>query len=92
MLSAGGFCFDRDCQPLNSRCNPSGPSLSERLAGRGAVAQMGERCNRTAEVRGSIPLSSTSPRVCLNAQTLAAETIVKETPGQFRAFHPDGDN
>src|SRR6476619_2550671 len=25
---------------------------------RGAVAQMGERCNRTAEVRGSIPLSS----------------------------------
>jgi hypothetical protein len=28
---------------------------------RGAVAQMGERCNRTAEVRGSIPLSSTSP-------------------------------
>jgi hypothetical protein len=27
----------------------------------GAVAQMGERCNRTAEVRGSIPLSSTNP-------------------------------
>ncbi len=26
---------------------------------RGAVAQLGERCNRTAEVRGSIPLSST---------------------------------
>ena len=23
---------------------------------------MGERCNRTAEVRGSIPLSSTNPR------------------------------
>ena len=32
--------------------------------GRGAVAQMGERCNRTAEVRGSIPLSSTSLRRC----------------------------
>ena len=31
-----------------------------RLARRGAVAQMGERCNRTAEVRGSIPLSSTT--------------------------------
>ena len=30
------------------------------LPRRGAVAQMGERCNRTAEVRGSIPLSSTS--------------------------------
>ncbi len=28
----------------------------------GDVAQMGERCNRTAEVRGSIPLSSTSLR------------------------------
>ena len=27
----------------------------------GAVAQMGERCNRTAEVRGSIPLGSTTP-------------------------------
>ena len=27
---------------------------------RGAVAQMGERCNRTAEVRGSIPLGSTT--------------------------------
>ena len=33
------------------------------LPRRGAVAQMGERCNRTAEVRGSIPLSSTSPAV-----------------------------
>src|SRR3546814_5030732 len=29
-------------------------------AGRGAVAQMGERCNHTAEVRGSIPLGSTT--------------------------------
>ena len=27
---------------------------------RGAVAQMGERYNRTVEVRGSSPLSSTS--------------------------------
>jgi hypothetical protein len=27
----------------------------------GAVAQLGERCNRTAEVRGSNPLSSTRP-------------------------------
>src|SRR5262245_24602533 len=35
----------------------NGPSL-------GAVAQMGERCNRTAEVRGSIPLGSTkSPQI-----------------------------
>jgi hypothetical protein len=29
----------------------------------GAVAQMGERCNRTAEVRGSIPLGSTIAQV-----------------------------
>jgi hypothetical protein len=28
----------------------------------GAVAQLGERCNRTAEVRGSTPLGSTSLR------------------------------
>ena len=39
------------------RPNPSGAPTGWR---RGAVAQMGERCNRTAEVRGSIPLSSTS--------------------------------
>ena len=29
------------------------------VAGSGAVAQLGERCNRTAEVTGSIPVSST---------------------------------
>ena len=33
------------------------PSYTRGLAG--AVAQMGERCNRTAEASGSIPLSST---------------------------------
>jgi hypothetical protein len=27
----------------------------------GAIAQLGERCNRTAEVVGSIPTSSTNP-------------------------------
>ena len=36
------------------------PLLAAAFAGAGAVAQMGERCNRTAEVRGSIPLGSTS--------------------------------
>src|SRR3954454_14817275 len=55
-----------DCTGERSRLVsrfPSGPSPSDRPARwrRGAVAQMGERCNRTAEVRGSIPLSSTSP-------------------------------
>ena len=35
---------------------------------RGAVAQLGERCNRTAEVRGSIPLSSTEGSQVLNRQ------------------------
>jgi hypothetical protein len=35
------------------------PVLLGRSRGQvGAVAQLGERCNRTAEVRGSIPLSS----------------------------------
>ena len=33
----------------------------------GAVAQMGERCNRTAEVRGSNPLSSTKAFVLKTA-------------------------
>src|SRR6478672_11460611 len=31
----------------------------------GAVAQLGERCNRTAEVRGSIPLSSMDQKLPL---------------------------
>jgi hypothetical protein len=31
----------------------------------GAVAQLGERCNRTAEVRGSIPLSSIEKKLPL---------------------------
>jgi hypothetical protein len=35
---------------------------------RGAVAQMGERCNRTAEVKGSIPFGSTSARKLLKRQ------------------------
>src|SRR5271165_1291194 len=32
-------------------------AVSTLQAAPGAVAQLGERCNRTAEVRGSIPLS-----------------------------------
>lgn len=37
-------------------------------AGRlGAVAQMGERCNRTAEVRGSIPLGSTTNKTIIKS-------------------------
>ena len=39
---------------------PMGASLIRAPEGaRGAVAQMGERCNRTAEVVGSIPIGST---------------------------------
>ena len=43
------------------RCDGSARpgSRTVRRGYRGAVAQLGERCNRTAEVRGSIPLSST---------------------------------
>src|SRR5688500_11707962 len=55
----------------DGHCKPGGAPLSEAPSRggrshvlpekrRGAVAQMGERCNRTAEVRGSIPLSSTT--------------------------------
>ena len=38
----------------------------------GAVAQMGERCNRTAEVRGSIPLGSTTkgPEILFKIKSL----------------------
>ena len=51
-----------DCDPINAAHLTSllfVPLESYRSAA-GAVAQMGERCNRTAEVRGSIPLSSTN--------------------------------
>jgi hypothetical protein len=47
-----GFCFD-PVRRVSSAWLENSPSRS-----RGAVAQLGERCNRTAEVRGSIPLSS----------------------------------
>src|ERR1700730_7691009 len=53
---------------LPSVASPSDPVtpghiLPERLEmdGIGAVAQLGERCPRTAEVRGSNPLRSTNP-------------------------------
>ena len=45
-------------KPPRCRPPPCGPALPD--CGGGAVAQLGERCNRTAEVRGSNPLSSTS--------------------------------
>src|SRR5262245_47297679 len=45
----GRFLDKREPPPLNAGSNREG-----------AVAQMGERCTRTAEVRGSIPLGSTS--------------------------------
>src|SRR5207248_1463213 len=41
-----GFCFD-PVRRVGSTCFEDSPSRS-----RGAVAQLGERCNRTAEVRG----------------------------------------
>ena len=47
---------------LDARPEPIGP---RHFDWGGAVAQMGERCNRTAEVRGSIPLSSTSRPLCV---------------------------
>ena len=49
-----GFCFD-PVRRIGSNWFEDSPSRH-----RGAVAQLGERCNRTAEVRGSIPLSSTA--------------------------------
>ena len=45
---------------LRGRLRRLRSAAKEPLRRCGAVAQMGERCNRTAEVRGSIPLSSTT--------------------------------
>ena len=53
-INAGPACGADRFKPGCDRCW----ELLWRAQGLGAVAQLGERCNRTAEVRGSIPLSS----------------------------------
>jgi hypothetical protein len=47
-----------------ARTRQDGPPIGPDRAGGGAVAQLGERRNRTAEVRGSNPLGSTSSSIC----------------------------
>jgi hypothetical protein len=49
-------------------------------AGSGAVAQMGERCNRTAEVRGSNPLSSTKTRLMVSGADTRAIKVPSGRP------------
>ena len=44
---------------------------------RGAVAQLGERCNRTAEVTGSIPVSSIEQRPAATIEGPAAVIALK---------------
>ena len=46
----------------------------------GAVAQMGERCNRTAEVRGSIPLGSTTPPFAFAVDPRMADGMADPLP------------
>jgi hypothetical protein len=46
-------------QPAERAAKITGTSPARKRPRGGAVAQTGERCNRTAEVRGSNPLSST---------------------------------
>ena len=54
-----------------------------RLPSCGAVAQMGERSNRTAEVRGSIPLCSTTgpPNRYALASRLWLPAVITASPG-----------
>ena len=42
----------------------------------GAVAQLGERCNRTAEVTGSIPVSSIGTTAAIAAMTIEIPGMV----------------
>ena len=51
---------------LRARCDGMEKQSAQSRV-RGAVAQLGERCNRTAEVRGSTPLSS----IAIEARTIA---------------------
>jgi hypothetical protein len=78
-------------EPLPKRSDPIGPASGWR---RGAVAQMGERCNRTAEVRGSIPLSSTSlkfienKRFFLGVPSVSRPKVPVQSPCNFRGNPP----
>ena len=48
-----------ESQPAERAAKITGTSPARKQPRDRAVAQIGERCNRTAEVRGSNPLSST---------------------------------
>src|SRR5512133_2787288 len=58
----------------------------------GAVAQLGERCNRTAEVRGSIPLSSMDTKLPLGVtgntpDSGSGESWFEPRRGNWKAWH-----
>ena len=82
-----------DCDPINAAHLTSllfVPLESYRSAA-GAVAQMGERCNRTAEVRGSIPLSSTKSSLsCPDASAAVARAPTSHWRWSGRADVADG--
>ena len=56
---------------------PEGRSLNAAI--HGAVAQLGERSNRTAEVRGSIPLGSTTHKT--SRSTLSCSVALRDVQG-----------
>jgi hypothetical protein len=58
-------------------------SQSRRARTHGDVAQLGERCNRTAEVRGSTPLVSTSALIATIAQLVERITRNDEVVGSI---------
>ena len=72
-------------RPLNPAPRPPSQGRRKRF---GAVAQLGERCNGIAEVRGSIPLGSTNLRLPLVLNTEAAassERCLETGSGRARA-------
>ena len=56
--------------------------------GYGPVAQLGERCVRNAEVRGSIPLRSTASSSMQATPTGVAHQRIPRVQGGFLRFHP----
>ena len=57
--SAGQANSHRPIEKAHDKLDCGGVALLSFASARGDVAQMGERCVRNAEVRGSIPLIST---------------------------------
>jgi hypothetical protein len=80
----------RLAQPVRALASHArGPGFESLIDHAGDVAQMGERCNRTAEVRGSIPLISIGKEAAI-AQLAEQGTLNPKVPGSIPGGGTEG--